>query len=301
MSPKRPQKATVRPEYARVEPGHVLQAQYYYHHTRPDSREPLVIVWGGREKIASDFEIRRRNYPYYILEYPLKGLCRFDIDGQSHVLKKGVLGGFNPGQSQHYRSDPKRPMEHFFVAFTGRDARDLMVQSGLGQGGTVPVWAPSRMTELFATITNAGLKKHAYAQQLSSCYLRTLLLEQAAHFASEGPSRSSAQETFQQCKQYISENFSTLNSTREAAETIGVDVRYMANLFKRFGETSPHDYLMQLKLNRAAKLLLNSDLPVHTVGHLVGFEDPYHFSRRFKALYGRSPKQFVQRHLEAQP
>jgi AraC-like DNA-binding protein len=43
---------------------------------------------------------------------------------------------------------------------------------------------------------------------------------------------------------------------------------------------------------RAASLLLDRALPVREVGTEVGFEDPYHFSKAFKRVYGLSPQAF---------
>jgi transcriptional regulator GlxA family with amidase domain len=49
------------------------------------------------------------------------------------------------------------------------------------------------------------------------------------------------------------------------------------------------DWLRRLRVAEARRLLADLDLPVKEVGRRVGFEDPYHFSRVFRAIDGLSP------------
>ncbi len=81
------------------------------------------------------------------------------------------------------------------------------------------------------------------------------------------------------------------------AEACDIDVRYLAALFKRFGTSSPQQSLLRLKLIHAADLLLTTPLPIKDVALRVGFEDPYHFSRRFKQFFNCPPKQYRADHL----
>ena len=59
--------------------GHVVESTYFFFDTDPKTRKKPAIVFGGFEKCASDFEIKRRTYPYYILEIPLRGKCQFSV------------------------------------------------------------------------------------------------------------------------------------------------------------------------------------------------------------------------------
>jgi AraC family L-rhamnose operon transcriptional activator RhaR len=54
-------------------------------------------------------------------------------------------------------------------------------------------------------------------------------------------------------------------------------------------------YLERLRARRAATLLSATDSTVAAVGAAVGWPDPAHFSRRFRVVFGASPRAYRQR------
>jgi transcriptional regulator GlxA family with amidase domain len=51
-------------------------------------------------------------------------------------------------------------------------------------------------------------------------------------------------------------------------------------------------YLDRIRAERAAGLLIETELPIATVGAMVGWHDPSHASRRFRATFGLSPSRY---------
>ena len=54
---------------------------------------------------------------------------------------------------------------------------------------------------------------------------------------------------------------------------------------------------MRLKLNKAGRMLLTSELSVKEIASMVGFEDQFHFSRNFKKHFGYSPSEYRNMHI----
>jgi transcriptional regulator GlxA family with amidase domain len=104
-------------------------------------------------------------------------------------------------------------------------------------------------------------------------------------------------QTYQKCKTYIDTHFSWIQTPGEVAEQCEIDIRYMASLFKKHCHISPSQYIMALKLNKAANLLLTTDDKVKEIAEQVGFEDPYHFSKNFKQFHGQSPNHYRHEHM----
>lgn len=67
---------------------------------------------------------------------------------------------------------------------------------------------------------------------------------------------------------------------------------YLVRLFGKSAGISPMAYLNRLRAERAAGLLIETELPIATIGALVGWHDPSHATRRFRSTFGLSPSQY---------
>jgi AraC-like DNA-binding protein len=67
---------------------------------------------------------------------------------------------------------------------------------------------------------------------------------------------------------------------------------YLIRLFQKSAGISPMAYLNRVRAERAAGLLIETELPVATIGATVGWHDPSHATRRFRSAFGLSPSQY---------
>jgi AraC-like DNA-binding protein len=58
---------------------------------------------------------------------------------------------------------------------------------------------------------------------------------------------------------------------------------------------SPRELILAIKMREAKRHLLEGDARVQEAARAVGFDDPFHFSRRFKAYYRVSPTEMQER------
>ena len=63
-------------------------------------------------------------------------------------------------------------------------------------------------------------------------------------------------------------------------------------VFKKVTGSSPIDYLLQVRLSKAAELLLKTNLPISEVAQKCGFRDSNYFSRQFRKRYAAAPKNY---------
>ena len=77
----------------------------------------------------------------------------------------------------------------------------------------------------------------------------------------------------------------------EIAEHAGLSRRQIERLFRQHMGRSPARYYLEIRLDRARHLLLQSALPVVEVAVACGFVSASHFSKCYRELYGRSPQQ----------
>ena len=63
-------------------------------------------------------------------------------------------------------------------------------------------------------------------------------------------------------------------------------------VFKKVTGYSPIDYLLQVKLSKAAELLRKTEEPISEIAQKCGFPDSNYFSRQFKKKYNLSPRDY---------
>ena len=73
------------------------------------------------------------------------------------------------------------------------------------------------------------------------------------------------------------------------AEDLGISTRQLERLFGRYLNTSPKKYFMELRLERARHLLLQTEMSVTEIACACGFEATGHFARVYKGAYGVTP------------
>ncbi|THF76276.1 helix-turn-helix transcriptional regulator [Cohnella fermenti] len=77
--------------------------------------------------------------------------------------------------------------------------------------------------------------------------------------------------------------------------TIHFSYSHFHRLFKEQTGFAPHIYFTNLRMEKAAQLLLRTDLPVQEVAYRCGYDDAKYFSRQFRKSQGMSPTAFRER------
>lgn len=78
--------------------------------------------------------------------------------------------------------------------------------------------------------------------------------------------------------------------------TACLSVPQLVRQFKSVFKTTPHQYLIQIRLEHAAALLKNSNKPVQEISWNCGFENFSAFCRAFKSVYGVQPLTYKRTH-----
>jgi transcriptional regulator GlxA family with amidase domain len=73
------------------------------------------------------------------------------------------------------------------------------------------------------------------------------------------------------------------------AKYVGMSTRQLERLFRRYLNRSPKRYYMELRLQKARNLLMQTDMSVINVALACGFASPSHFSKCYRAHYQTTP------------
>ncbi len=94
---------------------------------------------------------------------------------------------------------------------------------------------------------------------------------------------------------YIREHFADDVTLEDMAAVAGLSCKYFCKFFKDLTGTTPVNYLMTYRIERAARKLLSTDKTVTQIGYDCGFNDVSYFIKTFKAFKGVSPKDYRKR------
>lgn len=93
---------------------------------------------------------------------------------------------------------------------------------------------------------------------------------------------------------FIEHNFHNNIYIQQLAEMGFMSIRNFQRIFKDATGLSPNDYLLELRIQYASKLLTETDSAIYDVSEQVGISDWFYFSKAFKKKFGVSPLKYRQ-------
>jgi AraC family transcriptional regulator len=161
-------------------------------------------------------------------------------------------------------------------------------------GGTDPQIQHICLTlkaELETGCQGGRLFGEALAAALAVHLLRSYRIEAPrSHINSSGLSKTNLQRAID----YIHDHLGEHPTLAELAECVNLSPYHFARLFKQFTGRPPHQYVIQVRLEEASRLLRAGSLSVGEVAHRLGFADQSHLTRLFKRYYGLTPKAYLE-------
>lgn len=144
---------------------------------------------------------------------------------------------------------------------------------------------------LKAQLNTNGSDSHLYAESAATFLAVHLLQNYTTRKSSireyEG---GLPQKKLKQAVDYIQDNLAREISLNELANELGISRYYFCRLFKQSIGLSPHQYVIQQRVERAEQLLLQGEMSIADVAQVCGFAHQSHLTRHFKRLTGVTPK-----------
>lgn len=96
-----------------------------------------------------------------------------------------------------------------------------------------------------------------------------------------------------EAKRFIHENYMNNIGLNEVAEHLNLSPKYFSNFFKKNTGVNFSDYVTQIRMTVAKKLLKETNYKIYEIANLVGYENAFYFSKIFKKNFGVTPKEFI--------
>lgn len=105
--------------------------------------------------------------------------------------------------------------------------------------------------------------------------------------------RNHCDEAVLQVQDWLDANFSQENRIADLAEQFNFSERNLKRRFQLATQISPNQYLQQVRVDKAKKLLLTTEMNVQQIAYAVGYENVSFFIRVFNKITGCTPSQWL--------
>ncbi|WP_405078892.1 AraC family transcriptional regulator [Paenibacillus chitinolyticus] len=177
---------------------------------------------------------------------------------------------------------------------------DLFYEDGTGEGcrkGTwnepqvLPVHSHSHFSVLSEALSTYWHSADPFDRLRAQAAFLELIHSISAHMRDESP--LDARSALERTRHYIENHYQTNITIDELARMAEVSPKYYGDLFKKTYGLSVTDYLTEQRVNRAKQLMALSQSRLKDIAHVVGYQDEFYFSRKFKQEVGVSPTVYM--------
>ncbi len=227
------------------------------------------------------------------------------VGGQGEIHTKEALQAIGSdqyfiipaGMPHSYRSDEQNPWSIYWIHFSGRKS-DAYARFG-GQVVSIERTKTSRVNDridLFSEIFR-NLDRGFSTETLE--YVNQCLPHMLASFTHLSQFRLikelGEKDIVAQSINFMLESLTKKLKLEEIAAETGLSASHFSRLFVNRTGHSPIDYFIQLKIQRACRLIDNSGWTIADVSREMGFDDQFYFSRVFRKVMGMSPNEYRKR------
>jgi AraC-like DNA-binding protein len=249
----------------------------------------------GHAVVRTPGMIRDADHGDYFLCAVTGGPGTVSQHGRSVVLDKGDITMIDSGQP--YRIDFPTPFAQTVVRIPrpamqarlrAKDLDSVVLRRIEGTGGTGAV--VGGLLEHVATC--GGDVEASDAAALAESVMDMIVVALTSAIVPQSATSRAHVDDYRRAQTYIRARLGDRSLTvLSAATDLGMSVRYLQKLFAADG-TTPRDWLLRARLERARSLLVTSDITVAELAGEVGFKETSHFSRSFARAYGLSPGRY---------
>ncbi len=238
----------------------------------------------------------------YIMHYIISGEGRLTLHGKTYSIHENQIFVIPPNELGYYEADKETPWHYIWILIDGKKVKELFKKVGITLHS--PIYTPT-----------------AHHKEIEECMMNILHYEKKQYFCignlyhlfqlmiDNGPSpetqkksgKESTSHYVQDIIHYVEQKYSEPITIQDICSYCGLSRSYLARIFKRHTDISIQEYLINYRIRKAQGLLHTTQIPIHHISCLVGYQDAFTFSRVFKQKTGLSPSQYREQQIIHDP
>lgn len=229
-------------------------------------------------------------YEPYLFMLVRSGKMQLDYQGEHYEAGPGECLYFDSRLAHSYYTTTTASFQY---AHFGGNLSDYYYQRIVGSNHhAFKAQNPDAISSCLSRIEEEAEQKILNEHLISAHIhmLLSLIVSNREDYATENSRRVA------NCIHYMKENIQRPITLQELAVHVHLSTFYLSRVFKKYTDSSPGEYLLNLRLSHAKMLLITTSHPIATVADLCGFNDSVHFINIFRKKIGATPLQFRKTH-----
>lgn len=236
---------------------------------------------------------------HFLFHYILSGHGQLDATDSSGISRAYQLGpgqGFLifPDQVTTYAAQENDPWKYVWLEFDGLRVAEYVEQSGLSLDQPIyrPVTAEQgqQLGETMLYITDHSGQTPLHLVGHLCLFLDSLVQSSASRKELSGGQLRDYY--IQEAVNFMERNYARELTVEEIAGVCGLNRSYFSKLFREVMGCPPQEFLIRLRLSKAADRLKGTNDSIGSIAARCGYPNQLHFTRAFHKRYGVSPREW---------
>ncbi len=216
-----------------------------------------------------------------------KGWIETKVSGK-RMVGAGMAFLLLPGTWHRYRPDPSTGWQESWVEIRGPVAERLIAEESFLSQKIIltPAEIPGleeTMNRIHSLADDSGSTRPELAAEALRCLA---LLAKGKH---ENPAGESPGRIILRAERYLAEHHAEPLDMQQVARKLGISYSSFRRSFAKQTGLTPWKYVLQIRLQRACRLLAAGDEKLEDIAARLGFSSAFHLSSAFKKAYHQSP------------
>ncbi len=236
----------------------------------------LHIIEFGHSTLPAPKTVPMRVRDIFILHFIISGNCSFCgqtlSGGDVFFTVPKVLHTFSVEQGY----------QHFWICFVGDSAAKILSLFNVPTTELSHFRISSEEDYIFAK----NALSQAFETTSEKCAVSALFTVLSAL---KIPSSKHTLSHAEKAENFMQNNYYQHITIEDIAALLYISEKHLCRIFKKKYGIPPQRYLLELRMNKARELILNTDLLIKEIAVSVGYSSPFTFSEAFSNVFGYSP------------
>ena len=237
--------------------------------------------------------VRRVNVIHFIISG--KGTLR--IGSRSYHLKAGQ-GFLSPANVPvDYQADDKDPWLYCWIHFNGIKLEEYLHSMHINQRTPVfncsnPKWIYDCIQHMMRIASTPAPWVEAQLFSIVFEIFASIMWDNEGNRVQIDHPDYMQENYIQRAIVYMQQHLLDKSSVAEISDMLGLTPNYFSTIFRRIVGCTPQSYLVNLRLQYACSLLLNTNNAIKNIAKIVGYDHATSFSKAFAKQFGMSPNEY---------